>query len=62
MKILDLIKTAGRVCSSSIPDALMIGGVGSICYGAALVYYPAGYIVGGILAGAVGYFVARGPK
>lgn len=42
-----------------LPDALMVLGGGSIAFGAGLIYMPAGFIIGGILAIAAGYMVAR---
>lgn len=41
------------------PDALMLAGVAAISYGAALVYAPAGWIVGGGFAFAFGLLAAR---
>ena len=41
------------------PDALMIAGAGGISYGAWLVYEPAGFIVGGLMAMAAGWFESR---
>lgn len=44
------------------PDVLILAGSAAISYGASLIYLPAGYIVGGLLAIAVGYLAARGAK
>jgi hypothetical protein len=42
-----------------LPDALMVSGGGSVAFGAGLIYMPAGFIVGGLLAVVAGYMVAR---
>lgn len=44
---------------SLAPDALMVAGVAAISYGAAQVYVPAGWIVGGGFAFAFGLLAAR---
>lgn len=44
------------------PDAIMIGGGFCVAYGAWLVYQPAGFIVGGLLALAAGWIDARSAK
>lgn len=56
LKIL-MAKAAGWV-----PDALIAGGASAISYGAWLVYSPAGFLVGGGLALAAGYLLARSGK
>jgi hypothetical protein len=43
-----------------IPDALMVLGGGSIAWGAGMVFLPAGFIVGGVLAAVAGWMAARG--
>lgn len=43
-----------------IPDALMVLGGGLLAWGAGMVFVPAGFIVGGLLAIAAGYMIARG--
>lgn len=43
-----------------IPDALMVGGAAAVSYGASIIYLPAGWIVGGVLAIAGGALAARG--
>jgi len=45
-----------------MPDALMAGGAGAVAYGAGLIYPPAGWMVGGVLAIAGGVLLARGAK
>ena len=45
-----------------VPDGLMVAGAGAIAYGASLVYPPAGWMVGGVLAIAGGVLLARGAK
>lgn len=42
-----------------LPDALLVSGGGAVAFGAGLIYMPAGFIVGGILAMVAGYMVAR---
>ena len=42
-----------------IPDALMLAGVGSVSYGAAQIYSPAGWIVAGAFAFGFGWLAAR---
>lgn len=44
------------------PDLLMVVGAGAVAYGSGLIYLPAGFIVGGLLAGAVGWLLARSTK
>lgn len=43
-----------------IPDALMVLGGVLIAWGAGMVFVPAGFMVGGGLAIAAGYLIARG--
>jgi len=43
-----------------LQDGLMLCGIGAIAYGAWLIYVPAGWIVGGLMAAAVGFLWARG--
>lgn len=45
--------------SSNAADGLFVAGGGAVSYGAWLVYAPAGFIVGGVLAIAAGVMVAR---
>lgn len=42
-----------------LDDVLIVGGAGALAYGAALIYLPAGFIVGGLLAVAGGIVLAR---
>lgn len=42
-----------------LPDTLMVTGTGAVSYGAALIYAPAGFIVGGLLLLAGGVLAAR---
>ena len=42
------------------PDAVVAAGAGITAYGAWLVYLPAGFIVGGIAAMALGVLAAKG--
>ena len=53
------MKEARQIMRSLAPDALMLGGVAAVSYGAALVYAPAGWIVGGGFAFAFGLLAAR---
>jgi hypothetical protein len=41
----------------ALPDALIVAGAAAVAYGAWLIYAPAGFIVGGILALAGGVIV-----
>lgn len=43
-----------------MPDALLASGGVSIAVGAGMVYPPAGFIVGGMIAMAAGWLIARG--
>lgn len=43
-----------------LSDLVILAAAGLVIYGAALVYQPAGYIVGGIFVGAIGIRLARG--
>jgi len=61
-RITTYIKASAVQAAAWMPDAMMIGGAGAISYGAGLVYPPAGYVVGGLLAVAAGWIVARGGK
>lgn len=46
---------AGR----QVPEALLLGGVGAVVYGAWQVYHPAGWVVGGALALVAGWRLGR---
>jgi hypothetical protein len=46
---------AGR----QVPEALLLSGAAAVVYGAWQVYHPAGWIVGGALAVAVGWRLGR---
>jgi hypothetical protein len=48
--------------TSILPDALMIGGAAALSYGASLVYFPAGFIVAGLLLMTAGVLAARVAK
>ncbi|MEP6587496.1 MAG: hypothetical protein ABJA84_01905 [Polaromonas sp.] len=58
--ITDPLKKGAVQAAAWLPDALMISGAGAIAYGCGLAYLPAGYVVGGLLALAGGWIVARG--
>jgi hypothetical protein len=42
------------------PECLALCGAGSIAFGAGLMYLPAGFITGGVLAMAIAYFQRAG--
>lgn len=42
-----------------LPDFLLVGGAAALAYGAWLVYAPAGFIVGGLLALVGGVILSR---
>lgn len=44
--------------TAAIPDLLIVAGAGSVSYGAWLIYAPAGFVVGGLLALAFGILAA----
>ena len=50
------LKGAAREVAS---DALIIGGLGAICFGAAQVSAPAAWALGGAFAAAFGYLIGR---
>lgn len=45
--------------ADALPESLMALGAGGVSYGASLVYFPAGFVVGGLLLLAAGYVMAR---
>lgn len=53
------MKEARQIMRSLAPDALMLAGIAAISYGAAQVYAPAGWIVGGGFALTLGVLAAR---
>lgn len=44
---------------SLLPDGLLLLGVGALSYGASLIYWPAGFIVAGLLALGGGVLLSR---
>lgn len=58
-RITDKLSAAGAALIGWRPDAMMIGGGAGVAYGAWLVYAPAGFIVGGLLAMAAGWLESR---
>ena len=61
-KVARLAQTLASVLAKAhahMPDALMLAGASTIAYGAGLIYEPAGYIVGGLLALVGGVLLAR---
>lgn len=55
----DKLKAARSAAVGLLPDALLVGGAVAIAAGAGMVYEPAGYIVGGLLALVAGYLLAK---
>lgn len=55
-----IVRSAGSNAASGAADALFLAGAGAVSYGAWLMYAPAGFIVGGVLAMVAGVIVARG--
>jgi hypothetical protein len=49
----------GRRAPHAINDALGFAGAGAVAYGAWLIYAPAGYLVGGMLAMALSVLAGR---
>lgn len=58
----DKLLAAVGATRSILPDVLMIAGAGAVSVGAGMVYPPAGWVVGGLLALAGGWLMARGGK
>ena len=56
------LKALAARAAGLVPDALLIGGAGAVSFGAGMVYLPAGWIVGGLFALAVGWMAAKGGK
>ena len=59
------LRELGAAAVTWRPDALMVSGAAAISYGAWQVYGPAGYIVGGLFALAIGWLdskTSRGAK
>ncbi len=54
------MKKTLKIAAGVIPETLASAGCIAISYGASLVYAPAGWIVGGILAIVAGVVMARG--
>lgn len=57
--MLDKLKSAAKRAGGWTPDALMLLGAAAISYGAGLMYLPAGFVVGGLLAIGAGYLSAK---
>lgn len=55
----DKLKAARSAAVGLLPDTLLVGGAAAIAAGAGMVYEPAGYIVGGLLALTAGYLLAK---
>lgn len=56
---LRLVVAGGGLLAFLMPDLLALGGAAAVAYGAHMVYLPAGYIVGGALALALGWMGIR---
>mgnify|MGYP000090022793 FL=1 len=56
------LKALAARAGGLVPDALLVGGAGAVSFGAGMVYLPAGWIVGGLFALAVGWMAAKGGK
>lgn len=61
-RITDKLSDAAEALAGWRPDALLIAGAGGVAYGAWLVYAPAGFIVGGLLAMAAGWLESRSAR
>lgn len=59
---LPALKAAAMFIASWIPDSLIASGAGSVALGAWMIFPPAGFIVGGVLAIAGGVLLARGTQ
>lgn len=57
--VLSLLAIGGELLAFLLPDLLALGGAAAVAYGASLVYLPAGYIVGGVLALGLGLMGIR---
>lgn len=57
-KLKDLLRAAGNLTPSMARDVLGLGGLAAITYGVALIYRPAGFIIGGVLAVTVAALLA----
>jgi hypothetical protein len=62
MNIKNIFRVAVAVAAGYLPDVMMIAGACLVSYGAALIYFPAGYLVGGAFAISFGYLLARGKQ
>lgn len=62
MRMTKYLKAGAAGFANWLPDMLMFGGAAGISYGASLIYLPAGFVVGGILAVVGGVVLARGAK
>ena len=47
------------MAGGAAPDALILGGISAVSYGAWLIHEPVGYIVGGVLSALVGALLYR---
>lgn len=52
-------KRAAAVAADLLPDAALVAGAGLVSYGAAMIYEPAGYIIGGAFLLFAGWAAAR---
>lgn len=58
----DTMHTLAALAAENAPDATMLAGAACVTTGAALIYAPAGWIVGGLLLIAIGLMWAGGRK
>ncbi|WP_367847016.1 hypothetical protein [Rhodoferax sp. WC2427] len=59
-KFTEQLKKLPAVAAAWLPDTFIACGGASLVYGVGLIYLPAGYIVGGVLALVGGVLMARG--
>lgn len=55
-----LFATIGELMFRLLPDIAVAAGAGCIVYGSALIYPPAGWIVGGVLSIAAAVVISKG--
>ncbi len=53
-------RSVASMASHNVADGLLLAGAAAVSYGAWLMYPPAGFIVGGVLAMVAGALIARG--
>ncbi len=64
--MLEKLKSVGRLAAAAAPavlrDAAGLAGAGMVAHGAAEIYAPAGWIVGGIMLLAAAWLAARSAR